>query len=131
MDFRRVKKNYDTGLWNKEMVKTAVEKGVISKAQYVDITKEEFWDNKYEEVSKTIQERGRQMNRVLWVMAIISFISLIGILYTYNYGTSGMQGVWSGTLLTSMAAYMLIEDELQKERREAYERHIRGEEETN
>jgi hypothetical protein len=42
-----------------------------------------------------------------------------------------MQGVWSGTLLTSMAAYMLIEDELQKERREAYERHIRGEEETN
>ena len=71
------------------------------------------------------------MNRVLWVMAIISLISLIGILYTYNYGTSGMQGVWSGTLLTSMAAYMLIEDELQKERREAYERHIRGEEETD
>jgi len=71
------------------------------------------------------------MNRVLWVMAIISFISLIGILYTYNYGTSGMQGVWSGTLLTSMAAYMLIEDELQKERREAYERHIRGEKKTD
>ena len=71
------------------------------------------------------------MNRVLWVMAIISFISLIGILYTYNYGTSGMQGVWSGTLLTSMAAYMLIEDELQKETREAYERHIRGEKKTD
>lgn len=42
MDFRRVKKNYDNGLWNKEMVKKAVEKGVISKAQYVDITKEEY-----------------------------------------------------------------------------------------
>lgn len=42
MDFRRVKKNYDTGLWNKEMVKTAVLKGVITKSEYVDITKEEY-----------------------------------------------------------------------------------------
>lgn len=42
MDYRRVKKNYDTGLWNKEMVKTAVVKGVISKSQYTDITKEEY-----------------------------------------------------------------------------------------
>lgn len=42
MDFRRVKKNYDTGLWNKEMVKTAVLKGFITKAEYVDITKEEY-----------------------------------------------------------------------------------------
>ena len=62
------------------------------------------------------------MNRVIWVMVIISFISLIGIYYTYNYGTSGMQGVWSGTFLTSMAAYMLIEDELQKERRRRHDR---------
>lgn len=62
------------------------------------------------------------MNRVIWIMVIISLISLIGICYTYNYGTSGMQGVWSGTLLTSMAAYMLIEDELQKERRRRHDR---------
>ncbi len=62
------------------------------------------------------------MNRVIWVMVIISLISLIGIFYTYHYGTSGMQGVWSGTFLTSMAAYMLIEDELQKERRRRHDR---------
>ncbi len=42
MDFRRVKKNYDTGLWNKDMVKMAVKKGVITEYQYVDITKEEY-----------------------------------------------------------------------------------------
>ena len=42
MDFRRVKKNYDTGLWNKDMVKKAVEKGVITEFQYVDITKEKY-----------------------------------------------------------------------------------------
>ena len=42
MDYRRVKKNYDTGLWNKEMVKMAVVKGVISKGQYTDITKEKY-----------------------------------------------------------------------------------------
>ena len=42
MDFRRVKKNYDSGLWNKDMVRMAVEKGVITKAEYVDITKEEY-----------------------------------------------------------------------------------------
>lgn len=71
------------------------------------------------------------MNRVIWIMMLVSLVSVIGIYYTYHYGTSAMQGVWSGTLLTSMAAYMLIEDELQKERREAYERHIRREEETN
>lgn len=42
MDYRRVKKNYDTGLWNKEMVQVAVKKRVITKEQYVDITKEEY-----------------------------------------------------------------------------------------
>ena len=71
------------------------------------------------------------MNRVIWIMMLVSLVSVIGIYYTYHYGTSAMQGVWSGTFLTSMAAYMLIEDELQKERREAYERHIRGEKKTD
>ena len=62
------------------------------------------------------------MNRVIWIMMIISLVSVIGIYYTYHYGTSAMQGVWSGTFLTSTAAYMLIEDALQKERRRRHDR---------
>ena len=62
------------------------------------------------------------MNRVIWIMMLVSFVSVIGIYYTYHYGTSAMQGFWSGTFLTSMAAYMLIEDELQKERRRRHDR---------
>ena len=42
MDYRRVKKNYDTGLWTKEMVRMALKKGVISKFQYMEITGEEY-----------------------------------------------------------------------------------------
>ena len=69
------------------------------------------------------------MNRVIWIMMLVSLVSVIGIYYTYHYGTSAMQGVWSGTFLTSMAAYMLIEDELQKERRRR--RHDRSHEEAD
>ena len=42
MNFDRIKKNYDTQLWTKDMVRLAVKKGIISKAQYFDITKEEY-----------------------------------------------------------------------------------------
>ena len=38
MNFETIKKNYDRGLWNAAMVKTAVRKGVITKEQYKEIT---------------------------------------------------------------------------------------------
>ena len=42
MTFEIIKKNYDKKLWNKTMVKMAVKKGVITKAQYLEITGEEY-----------------------------------------------------------------------------------------
>ena len=42
MNFTIIKKNYDRGLWSKAMVKTAVKKGVITKAQYTEITGEVY-----------------------------------------------------------------------------------------
>lgn len=38
MNFQTVKKNYDRGLWSAAMVKMAVKKGIITKAQYTEIT---------------------------------------------------------------------------------------------
>ncbi len=42
MTFEIIKKNYDRKLWNKQMVKTAVIKGVITEEQYLEITGEEY-----------------------------------------------------------------------------------------
>lgn len=42
MTFDIIKKNYDRKLWNKEMVKIAVVKGVITDAQYKEITGEDY-----------------------------------------------------------------------------------------
>lgn len=42
MTYERIKKNYDRGLWNKQMVAVAVVKGVISDAQYQEITGEPY-----------------------------------------------------------------------------------------
>ena len=42
MNFNRIKKNYDTGLWTKQMVRVAVEKGIITEYEYMSITKEEY-----------------------------------------------------------------------------------------
>lgn len=38
MNFETIKRNFERGLWNAAMVKLAVRKGVITKAQYADIT---------------------------------------------------------------------------------------------
>ena len=38
MNFETIKKNYEKGLWSAAMVKLAVRKGVITKAQYTEIT---------------------------------------------------------------------------------------------
>lgn len=42
MTFEIIKRNYDRGLWNKQMVKVAVEKGVITPEQYKEITGEDY-----------------------------------------------------------------------------------------
>lgn len=38
MNFETIKKNYDRKLWSAAMVRTAVKKGVITPAQYEEIT---------------------------------------------------------------------------------------------
>lgn len=42
MTYEMIKRNYDKGLWNKQMVKVAVTKGVITAAQYEEITGEAY-----------------------------------------------------------------------------------------
>lgn len=42
MTFDIIKKNYDRGLWNEQMVKMAVVKGVITPEQYEEITGEAY-----------------------------------------------------------------------------------------
>lgn len=38
MNFETIKKNFDRGLWSRAQVKIAVKKGVITAAQYEEIT---------------------------------------------------------------------------------------------
>lgn len=40
MNFKTIKRNYEKGLWSLAMVKMAVRKGIITKAQYQEITGE-------------------------------------------------------------------------------------------
>lgn len=42
MNYNTIKRFYDTGLWSAVMVKTAVRKGIITKAQYEEITGLDF-----------------------------------------------------------------------------------------
>lgn len=42
MNFKTIKKNFNNGLWTKQMVKMAVKKGVITKEQYREITAEDY-----------------------------------------------------------------------------------------
>lgn len=42
MNFDTIKKNYEKGLWSKAQVKVAVRKGVITEAQYNEITGEKY-----------------------------------------------------------------------------------------
>lgn len=42
MTFEMIKRNYDRGLWNKQMVKVAVTKSVITAQQYREITGEDY-----------------------------------------------------------------------------------------
>lgn len=42
MTFEQIKANYNNHLWNDVMVATAVKKGVITKAQYKEITGKDY-----------------------------------------------------------------------------------------
>ena len=42
MYFKRIKYYFKAGLWNEEMVKMAVKKGVITKEQFKEITGQEY-----------------------------------------------------------------------------------------
>lgn len=42
MNFETIKKNFDRGLWNKQMVRKAVEKGVITEMEFKTITGEKY-----------------------------------------------------------------------------------------
>lgn len=42
MTFEMIKKNFDRGLWNDSMVRVAVVKGVITEAQFTEITGVEY-----------------------------------------------------------------------------------------
>lgn len=42
MTFETVKRNYDRGLWNVQMVRLAVKKGVITREQFKAITGQEY-----------------------------------------------------------------------------------------
>lgn len=42
MTYERVKFYFEKGLWNAQMVKMAVKKGVITKEQYAEITGKEY-----------------------------------------------------------------------------------------
>lgn len=42
MNFEEIKRNYDRGLWNIQLVKMAVRKGLITAEQYKEITGEDY-----------------------------------------------------------------------------------------
>ena len=42
MNYETIKKNFERGLWNVAMVKMAVKKGVITKAEFKEITGEDY-----------------------------------------------------------------------------------------
>ena len=42
MNYEIIKKNFKQNLWNIDMVKTAVKKGVISKEQFKEITGKDY-----------------------------------------------------------------------------------------
>lgn len=42
MSFETIKKNYERGLWTKQMVSVAVRKGIITPEQYQETTGEDY-----------------------------------------------------------------------------------------
>ena len=42
MNFETIKRNYERGLWNKNMIRLAVRKGVITAEEFKEITGEAY-----------------------------------------------------------------------------------------
>lgn len=42
MNYETIKKNYERGLWNIQMVRVAVRKGIITKEQFKELTGQEY-----------------------------------------------------------------------------------------
>ena len=42
MNYETIKRNFERGLWNVAMVRTAVRKGVITKEQFKEITGKDY-----------------------------------------------------------------------------------------
>lgn len=42
MNYETIRRNYERKLWSKAMVKVAVRKGIITKEEYKEITKEDY-----------------------------------------------------------------------------------------
>ena len=42
MNYETIKRNYERKLWSKAIVKVAVRKGIITKEEYKEITKEDY-----------------------------------------------------------------------------------------
>lgn len=42
MNYETIKRNFERGLWNAAMVKTAVRKGIITDKQYKEITGQKY-----------------------------------------------------------------------------------------
>lgn len=42
MNYETIKKNFERGLWNVAMVRVAVRKGVITKAEFKEITGKDY-----------------------------------------------------------------------------------------
>lgn len=42
MNYETIKKNFERGLWNIQMVRTAVKKGVITREQFKEITGKDY-----------------------------------------------------------------------------------------
>jgi uncharacterized XkdX family phage protein len=42
MSYETIKRNYDKGLWNKQLVRMAVKQGFITADQYEEITGEKY-----------------------------------------------------------------------------------------
>ena len=42
MNYETIKKNFERGLWNVAMVRTAVRKGVITREQFKEITGKDY-----------------------------------------------------------------------------------------
>lgn len=42
MNYATIKRNYDNGLWNANMVRMAVRKGVITKDEFKEITGQDY-----------------------------------------------------------------------------------------